>query len=91
MTYYLPKMGQDAVFVRTLNGHNSVIFIRLDVRPHQNDQLIETNRMAVFWTFFALRPHMGNMGRWTQNCTQNVGTQLIGQNNVFLIFRGEPP
>ena len=26
MTNYLPKMGQDATFARTLNGHNSVIF-----------------------------------------------------------------
>ena len=25
MTNYLLKMGQDATFVRTLNGHNSVI------------------------------------------------------------------
>ena len=25
MTNYLPKMGQDCTFVRTLNGHNSVM------------------------------------------------------------------
>ena len=26
MTNYLLKMGQDATFAQTLNGHNSVIF-----------------------------------------------------------------
>ena len=111
MTNYLPKMGQDVTYARTLNGHNSVIFhpsltfehtkmisssrqnsesisisgisfcnplkknrekiliiagvislwknanwdiADFDVRTHQNDQLIETNRMVLITKLYLL-------------------------------------
>ena len=38
MTNYLSKMGHDATFVRTLNGHNGHFSSDFDVGPHQNDQ-----------------------------------------------------
>ena len=42
MANFRPEIGHDA----TLNGHNSVILSDIDVRPHQNDQLGETDRMV---------------------------------------------
>ena len=40
---FQPKKGQDATFAPTLNGHNSATFY---IRQHQNDQLVETNRIV---------------------------------------------
>ena len=48
MANFGPKIGQDATFAPTLNGHNSVIFIRFwhSIIPYQIYQLEETNWMV---------------------------------------------
>ena len=85
MTIYLPKMGQDATFAQTLNGHNLVIFhpiltfdstkINSSSRPIElssnNWALSPFVKVWVFWAFFAPRPHMGNNGRIDQKPPQN--------------------
>ena len=81
-------MGQDATFAQTLNGHNSVIFYPiLKIRPHQINQLIETNRMVLIPKLYLLPFRFGffgpfllqgliwaTMGAWTKNLSNHVGT-----------------
>ena len=44
---FQPDIGQDATFAPSLNGHITRTFLSdIDIRPHQNDQLAETNRMV---------------------------------------------
>ena len=41
-----PKVGQDATFTPTFKWHNLAILSDFYIRTHQNDQLVETNRIV---------------------------------------------
>ena len=59
MTDYSPKMVKDATFVRTLNGHYSVIFHR--DKSNTVRTLALASSVNVFWAFFVPMPHMGKI------------------------------
>ena len=74
MNNYLPKMGQDATFARTLKGHNSVIFHPILTFDHtkliNSSRQIEFFKVGVDWVFFIRKPHLGNNGHMDQKPPQ---------------------
>ena len=87
MTNYLPKMGQDTTFARTLNGHN-LAFLHSILTNHA--KMISSSRQIewckllssisfcqgfCFLCLFLLQGlTWASMGAWTKKLPKNVGT-----------------